>query len=101
MHFRCLFAKIAKKHQETTGFIRYFDQLFRQVEKAVLPMLFYVLQGRETTSFYSEKRNAFLINFGPICENGPKNDQETSGPIAFSDMEIPSFTFSEKPNGFL
>ena len=40
-------------------------------------------QGRETTSFYSEKRNAFFDEFWGHLRKWTKKDQETSGPIAF------------------
>ena len=67
----------------STGFIRYFDQLFPTLENALGPMIFDILRGRETPSTFSEKRNAFLIILEAILRFGLQNDWNSTGFIRY------------------
>ena len=51
--------KWLQKYQSTTGFIRYFEQLFSKLQNVVLLTVFDVLQYRKTASSFSGKPNAF------------------------------------------
>ena len=55
-----------QNHQISTGFIRYFDQLFGILQNTVLLTVFDVFQNRKTASRFSENPNAFWILFGVI-----------------------------------
>ena len=45
--------------QNSTGFIRYLDQLFSMLQNGLGPMLFDISQSRKTPSTFSENPNAF------------------------------------------
>ena len=53
-HFGGLFAFGLQNDQKSTGFIRYFDQLFSMLQNALGPMLFNILQCRQTHSTFTE-----------------------------------------------
>ena len=59
----------------STGFIRYFDQLFWMLQNALGPMFFDILQSRTTPSTFTEKPNAFLILLGAILRQWPQKYQ--------------------------
>ena len=57
-----------QNYQNSTGFIRYFHQLFRTLQNVVLLTVFDVLPNRKTHSTFTDKPNAFLILFGAILQ---------------------------------
>ena len=70
-----LFRKEPRNDQETTGFIRYSEQLFWKLQNVVLLMVFDVLQSRKMPSTFSEKRNAFWTLLSAIFRKGPQKHQ--------------------------
>ena len=60
-------------HQNSTGFIRYFEQLFWMLQIALGPMLFFeISQSRQSSSTFSGNPNAFLILLRAISRFGSK-----------------------------
>ena len=58
--FEVIWQKGQRKSQRTTGFIRYFDQLFGMLQIVVLLIVFDVLQSREMQLTFSGNPIAFM-----------------------------------------
>ena len=61
-----------EKHQETTGSIRYFYQLFWMLPNTVLLTVFDVSQSRKTHSFLLENLMLFGTFWGIFAKVAPK-----------------------------
>ena len=75
-----------QNYQDSTGFIRYSDQLSRMCKNSLTPLVFDDLQSRKTSSTFTEKPNAFWMMLGAISQNWLQNYQNSTGFIRCSDQ---------------
>ena len=78
-HFEVILRFGLGNHQGTTGFIRYFNQLFRMLQNVVLLKGFDVLQSHEMLSRFTENAMLYNITFSTFWRNGPKKNQKALG----------------------
>ncbi len=62
-----------QNHQNTSVFIRYFDQQIWMLQNALGPMLFWCFAKSLNVINFHWKPNAFWYFLGSFCQNGPKS----------------------------